>query len=64
MISIDITENSFGIINICNNEIKNYLGYTKKELIGSKVTKIMPKIFNEVHDNFIRKFIEKEDSTV
>lgn len=24
----------------------------------------MPKIFNEIHDNFIRKFIKNEDSTV
>lgn len=62
VIAIETIDSSFGVISSCNSEVKKLLGYSQKELIGSKVNKIMPKIFNDIHDKFIQKFIEKEDS--
>jgi PAS domain S-box-containing protein len=53
---------SIGIILNCNSEVRKYLGYDKHELINQKVTKIMPKIFSEIHDGFIVEYLKKADS--
>ena len=46
VMSISTSESSIGNVLTCNNEIKNFLGYDKKEIIGHKINKIIPKVYN------------------
>jgi hypothetical protein len=47
----------------CNFNINKTFGFEQKELIGSNITKLMPRIFNEeLHNKLILDFIKKEQS--
>ena len=37
-------------------------GFEQKELIGKNITKIMPKIFNELHNKLMLDFVKGENS--
>lgn len=62
VLHVSTNTSTIGIITNCNSELKNYLGYERSELLNQKVTKIMPKIFTEIHDKFIRNYLDKADS--
>lgn len=52
-------QKDMGIITDCNNEIKRLLGYSKSEVIGQSVDKLMPKIFANFHHKFMQNYFEK-----
>lgn len=52
MIELDFTSQE-GIIKNCNSEVFNYLGYTKNELIGRKIDKILPAVVAQKHQKFV-----------
>lgn len=61
VIHLGTTSHNFGVILNSNTEVKSLLGYDRSELVGQKVIKIMPKVYSEIHDNFIRGYLDKSD---
>ena len=55
---------SCGNITNCNGEITNILGYTKNEIIGQNVNKLMPKVYGDFHDKFINNYFETSQDKV
>ena len=51
-----------GIVINSSNNIREILGYDKIDIIGKNVTKLMPKIYSELHNSFMLKFIRSETS--
>ena len=51
---------SFAEVVNCNSEFKNCLGYERKEIIGYNIHKIIPSIYKEVHDGFIKNYLKKD----
>lgn len=56
-IVIDTIGSKMGEIVNCNSQTKKLIGYEKNTLLGKNVTRIMPKIYSEIHNNFLIKFI-------
>jgi PAS domain S-box-containing protein len=61
IVTISGNYSNIGIINNTNNEILRMLGYSPSEIIDQNVSRIMPKIYGEMHDNFLRRFLEEGD---
>lgn len=40
------------------------LGYTKSDIKGQKLTKIMPKAYYDIHDSFVIKYLNRPDKEV
>ncbi len=47
-----------------NKEITNVLGYSNIELTGENVSKIMPRVIGDIHDNIMRNFFETSESGI
>jgi PAS domain S-box-containing protein len=62
IITVDSIGNNLGVVLNCSNNVNATLGYEKNGLLGKNVTKIMPKIYSELHNNFMLKFIRSETS--
>ena len=57
IITVDSIGNNLGVVLNCNNGVQSALGFDRNGLIGKNVTKIMPKIYSELHNNFMLRFI-------
>ena len=57
MIIISGSTNNFAKILAMNNKAERIFGYLTNELIGQKLTRLMPKLFMENHENFILNFV-------
>jgi hypothetical protein len=55
---------TLGVVTSCNNEITRILGFSKMDLIGQKVNRLMPKFYSDLHDSFMNKFLETSESKV
>jgi PAS domain S-box-containing protein len=53
-----------GIITNSNSEVTRILGFSKSDVVGQKVQRIMPKVFADMHDNFIKNFLETSESKI
>ena len=53
---------SEGIIKHCNKRIQNIFGYKLSELKGENVTKLMPKLFEHEHSEYIKNYFQKKSS--
>lgn len=62
VLHVSTTNSTMGVVLNCNSEVKKYLGFEKSELINQKVTKIMPKIYSQIHDGFIDEYLKKADA--
>ena len=58
IITVSGNYNSVGTVTNSNNEIQRILGYNKNEIIDQNINKIMPKVVSEIHDNFLKKFLD------
>lgn len=63
-VTITTHSNNIGIIINSNSELQRMLGYTKTEVIGQKITKIMPKSYYDLHDGFITKYLNRSDNEI
>ena len=52
------TANEIGRVIHFNDEIEYIMGYTKRDLLGLNVSKVMPAIVGNVHDKFLLRFLE------
>jgi PAS domain S-box-containing protein len=61
MIGVDTVGSRLGTIVNCSPHIKNQLGYEKTTLLGKNITRIMPKMYSDLHNNFILNYLHKKD---
>lgn len=47
-----------------NDEIYRLLGYERKNLIGKKVNMLQPRMIADIHDQFLKKFLETAKRSV
>ena len=55
---------SLGTIKNVNNEITRILGFSKPDLIGQNISRIIPKVIGDLHDGFMRNYFETSDPKV
>ncbi len=56
--------NNIGSIKNTNNEILRILEYSPSEIIGQNVSRLMPKVIADMHDIFLRNFLETGEQHV
>jgi len=61
MVSGDVKE--LGRIRQANSSSRFVFGYDPRDLIGSKINKLMPVPFANIHDKFLNTFLNKGKST-
>ena len=59
LLNVSTNSQSIGIVINCNSELRKCLGFEREEILGHNVNKIMPSIFQEIHNNFIKNYLEK-----
>ena len=59
MISVDTIDKELGNVINCNSYVKTMLGFAKEDIQGKNITKLMPKIFTELHNNLMLNFLRK-----
>ena len=64
IITVSGNFNNIGIVTNTNNEITRILGFSKSDLIGQNVNRIMPKVYADQHDQFMRNYLETSESKV
>lgn len=52
------------MITSCNNEVLRVLGYQKVELIEQNISKIMPKVYGDIHDDLMKRYINTTEAIV
>jgi PAS domain S-box-containing protein len=62
MIVISATRDNYGRVIHANDEVECLLGYKRKDLIGKNVSIVIPKIIGEIHDLFIKKYLETAEN--
>ncbi|CAD8205602.1 unnamed protein product [Paramecium octaurelia] len=55
---------SIGIVASCNNEIQKSLGYPASELFEQNVSKIMPKIIGDQHNQLVENYMRTSNSNI
>jgi len=61
MIAVDSVGKRLGKIVNCNNQTDRLLGFKKKSLLEKNITRIMPKIYSELHDHFILNYLKGQN---
>ena len=56
--------NEMGVVTNCNNEITRILGFPKQEIIGQNISKIMPRVYANVHSQLMSRYFETAESEV
>ena len=56
LIGASLTDDTLGKIVIANNQASNIFNYSKNEINKIDLNSIMPKIFAEQHDNYLKEF--------
>ena len=58
MIVVDSVGSRLGHIVNCNAQTQQLLGYEKESIVDKNITRIMPKIYAELHNNFILSYLQ------
>ena len=61
-LNVSANYNSMGKIVLCNNEMMKLLGYSAKECIGNNIKMLMPNCISRLHDDFLFRFFEKQET--
>jgi len=64
IVTVSGNQNKMGMIKNINNEITRILGFSKADLIGQNVNRIIPKYLAEIHDGLMRNYFETSESKV
>jgi PAS domain S-box-containing protein len=62
IITLDTIGNNLGVVLNSNSHVRELLGFEKTALLGKNITKLMPKIYTELHNAFMLNFIRSENS--
>jgi PAS domain S-box-containing protein len=61
MVNGDVKD--LGRIRQANSSTRFVFGYDPKDLVGSRINKLMPSPFASIHDKFLSVFLDKGKST-
>ena len=64
IITVQTALASMGTIVNSNSELEHILQFGKSEVVGQKLNKLMPKLYYELHDGFITKYIGRPDAEI
>ncbi|KAL4485750.1 hypothetical protein ABPG72_012290 [Tetrahymena utriculariae] len=64
VISVSGNLNQIGIVVNTNNEIEQLLSYSKNDLMGQNISKIMPKVYGDIHDGLFHRYLETSQPKV
>lgn len=64
IITVSGNLNKMGNIKNINNEITRILGFSKADLIGQNINRIIPKYLAEIHDGLMRNYFETSESKI
>ena len=64
MIALSLSENELGNIAMVNNQASAIFNYSKKDFKTIRVNEIMPKIFAEQHDNYLKVFLQNRTKKI
>ena len=53
-----IIANTAGVIQFVNPAIENLFGYSRRELIGDSVKRLMPREYSLVHDDYMKNYLQ------
>jgi len=56
--------NNRGIVTSCNNEITRVLGFSKNDIIDQNIKRIMPQVYSDLHDDFVKNYLETSQPKV
>ena len=59
-----ITIDKNGVILSFNHAAERIFGFTLKEIVGENVNKLMPRTVAELHDSYLRRYVESQESHV
>jgi len=62
MLVVNGDSKELGRIRQATSSSKFVFGYDQKELINAKINMLMPKPFDELHDQFLKRFMERGQS--
>lgn len=62
IVTVQTVLGSLGTIASCNSELEHILQFGKSEVVGQKLSKLMPKLYYDLHDGFITRYISKTDA--
>lgn len=64
IITVSGNYNSIGTVTNSNNEIARILGYAKQDIMEQNISRIMPKVYADLHDGFMKNYLETSDPKV
>ncbi|KAL4466115.1 hypothetical protein ABPG74_004352 [Tetrahymena malaccensis] len=64
IISVSGNLNQVGMVVNTNNEIEQLLGYSKNDVIGQNINKLMPKVYGDIHDGLFHRYLETSQPKV
>jgi PAS domain S-box-containing protein len=64
LVALSLSDNKLGNIAMVNQQAANVFGYSKTEFKTIKVNDIMPKIFADQHDNYLKVFLQNKTKKV
>lgn len=59
ILTVGATKNIVGTILSCNSQVKQLFGYDRMELTNQKISKLMPKVYHDIHDRMLTNFISQ-----
>lgn len=63
MLVVDTVGQALGNIVNSNAQVKSLLGFEKEDIMDKNITRLMPKMFAEIHNSFIVRFLQKTKGT-
>jgi len=64
IITVSGNLNTIGTVTNSNNEITRILGYSKNDIQEQNISRIMPKVYADLHDGFMRNYLETSEPKV
>ncbi|KRX00126.1 hypothetical protein PPERSA_10625 [Pseudocohnilembus persalinus] len=64
IITISGNKDEMALVKNCNKELEKVLGFHKSYIMDQNISKLMPKIFGEIHNNFVSQFIQSSKEKV
>ncbi|OMH38040.1 EAL domain-containing protein [Motiliproteus sp. MSK22-1] len=51
-----------GLVQFCNPALESLFGYTKEELLGKNINKLMPEPYHHLHNSYLEQFLNDNTS--
>jgi PAS domain S-box-containing protein len=61
IITISGNTHTLGVILHCNTQVKSIIGYYMSDLIGQNISRVMPKIIGDHHDEILKGYLETSE---